>query len=131
VELPQPLAAKLQQTNQPIPSPVAGFALIDTGATFSAVDATVVQHLAIHPIGVVNVGGAAGVQQHSVYTARFEFPGINFPAFDHHRLAGVNLQGATLTVAAGGSLIALTGRDILTRFVMVYNGPDGMFTVAH
>jgi hypothetical protein len=63
VGVPTPLAASLQARNLPVPTPVSGLALIDTGATKSAVAESVAQTLGIQPSGIVNVGTAAGMQQ--------------------------------------------------------------------
>ena len=62
VEVPPALAAALQTGNLPVPTPVHGLALIDTGATKSAVAETIAQSLGIQPSGIVNVGTAAGMR---------------------------------------------------------------------
>ncbi len=129
VEVPNALAAALQAQGAPIAPPAAGLALIDTGATRSAVDDSVVQALGVQPIGVVNVGTAGGIQQHSVYSAKFSFPGSNLPSIEFAQLTGVNLTGHFVP-HANLPLIALIGRDILSRFVMIYNGPLATVTLA-
>ena len=129
VEVPTILATQLQQSGQAIPQPVAGFALIDTGASISAVDIEVVRQLGVQPVGVANVGTAGGPQQQETYPARFTFPGSNLPGIEFNELLGANLTGQVVPVD-GRPLIALVGRDILERFILVYNGPAGMFTLA-
>ena len=129
VGVPSPLAARLQAQNLPVPTPVSGVALIDTGATRSAVAETVAQTLGIQPSGVVNVGTAGGMQQQSVYSARFTFPGGPLPPIEFAQLTGVNLQGHVLP-GIGMPLIALIGRDILSRFVMIYDGQTATVTLA-
>ena len=129
VEVPTALATQLQQTGQPVPQPVQGFALIDTGASLSAVDATVVQQLGVQPVGLANVGTAGGPQQQATYPARFSFPGSNLSAIDFNQLLGVNLTGQ-FALGAGHPIVALLGRDLLQHFVLVYNGPGAMFTLA-
>jgi len=40
---------------------------------------------------------------------------------------GVDLSGQSI---AGQDVIVLLGRDVLSRCVLVYNGPGGSFTLA-
>jgi len=108
---------------------VAGFALIDTGASVSAVDVTVVQRLGVQPIGTVLVGTAGGPQQQATFPARFTFPGTPLPGLNFGSLLGSNLAGQ-MVAGHQGPLIALLGRDLLQRFVMVYNGPGAMVSLS-
>jgi len=130
VEVPSALAAALQSAGSSIPQPASGLALIDTGATRSAVDDGVIQALGVQPTGVVNVGTAAGMQQQSVYSARFTFPGSKLPTIEFAQLTGVNLRGHVVP-HVNVPLIALIGRDLLSRFIMVYNGPHATVTLAY
>ncbi len=111
------LAQHLQKSGQPIPTPVVGPGLIDTGATFSAVDQTVIQQLGIPPIGTVQLGTAAGPIAQTQHPASFGFPGTSLPTINFNFVTGVNL--------AGQNIIALIGRDVLRHFVMTYNGVLG------
>jgi len=129
IEVPVALANQLQSANQTIPNPVSGFALIDTGASMSAVDITVIQQLGVQQVGIANVGTAGGPQKQATYPARFAFPGTNIPTIDFSQLLGANLAGQNVP-GQQGPLIALLGRDILQHFVLVYNGPLGTFTIA-
>jgi predicted aspartyl protease len=129
VEVPTPLAASFRTAGTPVPQPASGLALIDTGATCSAVDDSVVQALGVQPIGVVNVGTAGGIRQQAVYSARFSFPGSNIPAMEFAQLTGVDLRGHVVPHLSI-PLIALIGRDILSKFVMIYNGPNASITLA-
>ena len=130
IEVPAALAAQLQQSGQLVPTPVAGLALIDTGASLSAVDASTVQQLGVQPVGIANVGTAGGVQQQATYPARFTFPGTNLPGIDFGSLIGSNLAGQ---IVAGHQqpLVALLGRDLLQQFILIYDGPMGSFTLGH
>jgi len=129
VEIPTALASALQQAGQPIPGPILGFALIDTGASVSAVDVSVVQRLGVQPIGVTNVGGVTGVAQQPTYPARFVFPGTAFPPIEFGMLLGAPLSGLQ-PAGLPGPLIALLGRELLQHFILIYNGPGAMFSVA-
>lgn len=129
IEIPSVLAAQLQQAGQVPPSPVTGIALIDTGASVSAVDEAALRQLTVQPTGIVTVGTAGGQQQQAVYPARFVFPGSGLPSFELSEVLGADLTGQTIPGPTPGSLVALFGRDILSRFVFIYNGLTGTFTL--
>jgi len=126
IQVPKALADLLESQNQPIPSPVAGFALIDTGATRTCADESALSHLGINPIGLVAMGTAGGPTQCSLFPARLWFPSLNLGA-DFDSLVGVNLQGQ---VILGQQLTVLIGRDVLSRGLLVYSGSGGFFTLA-
>jgi len=130
IEIPTPLSRQLQLIGQVPPTPRPGFALIDTGASVSAVDGAVVRDLGVQPVGIASVGTAGGHQQQDLYPARFVFPGTNIPSIEFSRLLGADLSGLRPHGLAG-PLLALLGRDILERFVMFYHGPNGMVTLAY
>lgn len=56
VSIPQALANLYARHQQPIPSPVTGIAMIDTGATRSCVHGPIMSQLGVNPIGVVTSG---------------------------------------------------------------------------
>ena len=128
IEVPTALAESLRLANQPIPNPIDGIAFIDTGATITSVDASQFARLGVNPVGLRNVGTAAGPMQQSTYPARFTFPGTPLPAFDLAQILGCDLTGQT--VMGQNPLLALIGRDILGRAVFVYNGSAGMFSIS-
>ena len=127
-EVPTALASILQKNNIPIPSPIEGAALIDTGATLTSIDVGILTRLGINPVGVANVGTAGGPQRQSIYPARITFPGTALPGFELHHVMGCNLKGQT--VKDQMPLCALIGRDVLSRAVFVYNGSAGMFSIS-
>ncbi len=124
VEVP----ATLPQAGQVIPAPESGFALIDTGASISAVAEGPVGRLGVQPVGVVNIAGVTGANQQPTYPCRFTFSGTGLPSIDFGSivaapLSSVHNQGML------DSLIALIGRDILEHFALIYNGPDASFSL--
>jgi hypothetical protein len=58
ISIPSALEQLLAAQNQPIPSPKTGWALIDTGATRTCVDAKTVSALGVNPIGVTLYAGS-------------------------------------------------------------------------
>jgi hypothetical protein len=120
VAIPSALEQLFVRQNQPVPPPVRGRALIDTGATMSSVDDTAIRSLGVSPVGLINTGTAGGPQLQSMYPARFML-GVGW-TFEFSRVTGSNLTGT--------GLIALIGRDVLSRTVLVYNGTMGVFSLA-
>lgn len=101
---------------------MAGDALIDTGASISAVDDSVIRTLGVAPVGLANVGTGAGPNQQNLYPARFILPNIGI-GIEFSRVLGSNLSSA--------GIIALLGRDVLSRMILIYSGGTGRLTIAY
>jgi hypothetical protein len=129
IAIPDALAQQLQKDGTPVPSPVTGVALIDTGASISGIDTSVIQHLQVQPVGQVTIGGVTGSKLRSKYPAQFSFPGTSLPSLNFGELVESEVSNLSIP-GASGPLIALIGRDILHHFVLIYNGPAGTFTLA-
>lgn len=119
------LAAHLQQQDppEPPPAPVVGRALIDTGATFTALDLAVATQLQLAPVDTIASGTAGGQRTCPRFPARLVFPGTPMPPANLPRVVGVDLSGQAYCV--------LLGRDFLARCLLVYNGPLGVFTLSY
>jgi hypothetical protein len=50
------------------------------------------------------------------------FPGTQLPGLEFSSLIG--------SVLAAQGIVGLLGRDVLSHFLLVYNGPAGMFSLA-
>lgn len=124
------VAGLLQKANVAVPAPSTGLALIDTGASVSGVDKRVVSALGLLPIGVQKVFTAKGADQQSVYAAKFSFPGTNLPGIEFGQLLGVDLADQRIQLVGNQPLIAILGREILSKFIMIYHGPRGQYTLA-
>lgn len=133
VSVASALAQHLASQGQPLPAPVSGWALVDTGATSTCVHETVIAGLGANPIGVATTGTAHGPVQRALYAARLNFPAEGFN-LEFSSVIGVDLAGQSPpeTKEAGRlPLIALVGRDILMGCVFTYNGPGGFFTLSY
>jgi len=126
IAVPTALSKFLSARNQQIPSPRAGFALIDTGATRSCVDSQIVSSLGVSPIGIANLGTASGRSQHHLYPAKFDFPAMKFQV-EFGSVVGVDLSGQGV---GNTQIIALIGRDVLSRCILIYHGTKGSFSLA-
>lgn len=111
----------------PIPPPIEGIALIDTGAALTAVDASIFRQLGTNPVGEANIATAAGLARQFIYPVRFVFPGTPLPSFEIPQSIGCDLTGQAIN---GKPIVALIGRDMLTHAVFVYNGTAGTFSLS-
>ena len=122
VEVPEALSKQLSDSGQPIPQPVTGSALIDTGATFSAIDmGRVAKKLGLNPIATAKSGTADGEKVQPIFSVKFVLPQSKIVVSDG-RATGVNLDGSPY--------IALLGRSFLQNVIMIYDGPGAEFTLA-
>jgi hypothetical protein len=126
VSIPQALADLYTRQQIPLPSPITGIALIDTGATRSCVHRPIMSNLGVNPIGVVTSGTAAGPVPHNLFPAHFTFPAARID-IDFAAVVGVDLAGQIIN---NQQLIALIGRDVLSMGIFVFNGPVGAFSFA-
>ena len=115
-------------------NPVAGFALIDTGAKFSCVDRKIADGASLP---VVDSGPMTSATHQDeivpIYSAKLTI--ANFGAFTCKRAYGANLSSIMKAAQPTGNgvgsvkLIALIGRDALESMMFVYNGSDGSFSI--
>lgn len=77
---------------QPAPQPIVGFAIIDTGATATAVDEEVCKKLGLQPTGVVKTAHAGGSEVRACYPIQITFPNTPFPPITSPCAMSVNLQ---------------------------------------
>jgi len=107
-------------------------ALIDTGASVTGVDETVLRQLGYPPIGVSSLTTPSGTSQTGVYMVRLVIPSQKdqrFPpiipriTIDNVRVIAVKLDRQPYKV--------LLGRDVLSSMVMVYNGPQALITLGY
>lgn len=122
IEVPEALAKQLASAGKPIPTPVTGMALIDTGATMTAVDSGVVTALGVNPVGVVAVGTAGGPTSQPVYPIRLQIQGVGLV---------INFSSVTGAPLKPMNLVALLGRDVLTRMILIYDGPSSEYTLSY
>jgi predicted aspartyl protease len=101
----------------------AGLALVDTGASATVVDEAALRALGVQPVGVTRVQTPSGSEEQLVYPAELAFPGNNLP-----RTTFAMVIGSPHLAVQG--LLALIGRDVLQRALLIYNGPSGVFTLA-
>ena len=130
IHVPSPIAALLARDQKPVPSPATGVAIIDTGATYTAVDESVLQRLGLAPVGPIASGTANGPVVHQIYPARLLIPTL--PGYDPQvqQVVGVNLAGQFVATRPPQKIVALIGRNLLANWLMVWNGPAGEWSVS-
>lgn len=74
VEVPTLLAKFLADSGKPIPTPATGWALIDTGATSTAVNAKTADSLGVAPVATMKVGTAGGSRDQPVFPLKITLP---------------------------------------------------------
>jgi len=114
------IAAKMREQGSQVPPPKAIMAMIDTGASISAIDSSVAASLGLSQTGSVQVGGVGGVSQQPVFAAAIEFTD---PVISYDPLS---LSGASL---GAPDFQLLIGRNILCQMILTYDGPRGRFSL--
>lgn len=119
-------AEALKAAAGPIPPSIVVLAMLDTGAAISLITHRIAEQLNLDPGGERSVFGVAvaATETGVVYRVRLFFGGM--PA--------VQLASTAQVIAVedltefGVSMIV--GRDLLSRCLLLYNGPDGRCTFA-
>ncbi|MFH1418753.1 MAG: aspartyl protease family protein [Planctomycetota bacterium] len=99
-----------------VPAPIIGNAMIDSGATVTAIDADVAKRLGLKPSGTVEAVGIGGKTIGITVACSVDIKGL---VLDLPRAPGHDLSKYC------PGLIALIGRDILRHMVFHYDGPKG------
>jgi len=121
VRLPEIWARRLREDGAPVPVPVTGDALIDTGSSVSGLDGSVITRLGLPPVrsDVITTPTRRSVQL--TYPAQMSFSEVDFPDLTGNDFIELELQAF--------GVIALLGRNALARFTLSYDGPAGAFTI--
>lgn len=123
-----PRQSALKGAKQKVPPPVPIRALVDTGASGTALDPTIVQQLALVPTGQVQLltpstnGIAHSCNQYDVMLS------IPHPSLVRHWTTLPVMECNLLT--QGGGFHMLLGRDVLKGCMLVYDGQGGTFHLA-
>jgi hypothetical protein len=126
VGIPDALKQHLSGKGLPVPAPVAGFALVDTGASSTAVDNSVFTALGVAHINEIDTDTPHGSGRSKIYPASVTFPGMNVHELRMEQLIGCQLKWKTKD---DKEIIMLLGRDLLAWFVFIYNGPGSEITL--
>ena len=128
VDLPPQVSSTVTAAGQAPPPSATGLALVDTGATLTAVHEPLLKGLGLNPVGVVTSGTAAGPIQQSLYFARLVFPVLGWTI--DQQVTGVDLTGQAVQTNPPQPIVALLGRNLLQNAVLIWNGPAGSWALA-
>jgi hypothetical protein len=129
VTVSQARAAALRASGKSVPDAVPIQALVDTGASCTCVDPSVLSALMLSPTGSVRINTPSTgnrPQDADQYDVGLGIPGP--PGALPFYLATVPVVAAELLQPQ--QIHALIGRDILSACVLTYNGTMGWFTLA-
>jgi len=121
VGLGRQFVESLLARGEPVPEPIVGDALIDTGAVRTCVDDQVARQLRLPVLGRANLSTASHASiQTNMHPVKIEFVGSGLSS---------NILQAPACSLASQKLAILIGRDVLQQFLLVYNGPLGQWTM--
>lgn len=128
ITVPDSLVQLFQTLSMPIPQPVNGLGILDTGAFTTSVNKSILQGFGVQPVGTapVSTPGTSLINM-DVYPAKIEFPGTTIVRNFDKALAMEDMSGSF----NGKNIIALIGREVLADCVLIYNGKTGIYTLSH
>lgn len=124
VSAPRQIA--LTQANQPVPAPVAARLVVDTGASLTVVDATILAQLGLTPRGTqaIHTPSTKGVpHEANQFDISLFIPGLTPGQLAHFVPALPVIDGDLKPQGIDG----LLGRDVLATCRLTYFGSDGWY----
>ncbi|HEX4146210.1 MAG TPA: hypothetical protein VHY91_22100 [Pirellulales bacterium] len=109
------------------PNPQLCLALLDTGASGTCVDPSILTSLALTPTGSTNVVTPSSAVPHQC--GMFDVSLIIFMNNQQLHLASLTIPVMGLPLVHQG-FAAIIGRDVLAQGMLVYNGKQGQLTLS-
>jgi hypothetical protein len=129
VQVSEGRRAALQAQGLAIPTPRAIRAIVDTGASFTSLEPSIIQALELTPTGTIDiVTPSTGQAVHTTETYDIDFSLYAGP--DDPPLSMTNLRVAACELFLRQGIHALIGRDILSHCILIYNGQHRFFSLA-
>ncbi len=120
----------LQASKQAVPDPIVIQALIDTGASCTCVDPSVLQGLSLSPTGSSPVNTPSTGSQPMIadqYDVSLFIPAATGQSLlVHHTIPVLKAE-----LLAPQGFHALIGRDVLQGCLLMYDGKNGQFSLAY
>lgn len=129
VAVSAPRAQALQAANQPIPPPVSGTFLLDTGASATCADPALLAGLMLQPTGRVGISTPTTAGQPHFcdqFDVSIFIPG-SAPSTGHL----IPAMPIVATHLRSQGIDGLIGRDVLKDCTLIYNGTAGLITLAY
>ncbi|MEW6251640.1 MAG: aspartyl protease family protein [Planctomycetota bacterium] len=113
------LQRHLQSQGTPVPAPIVGDAIIDTGATTTTIDTCVAKSLNLTQSGTVQSVGIGGASTGFRAACSVNIKGlkVSIPRAHCHELP------------PSANVVALIGRDVLRYMLLKYDGIEGVVTL--
>lgn len=124
-----PRVNAMKAAGQPPPHPQRVRGLIDTGASCTAIDASLVKAFSLIPTGTTPIGTPSTGTKPHIANQYDILLGVVYPHAATYRLVFEALPVIESTLVHHGFSV-LVGRDVLNRCLLVYNGPENIFTLA-
>ncbi len=100
------------------------FAHFDTGASSTSIDINLAKEMNLDTMGVCNIMTAAGEIPMPVFTVNIGFPGTNLSPFIDLKINSCKLGYNSAQKPSPKNFGILLGRDIMSRWNIVWNGPS-------
>jgi predicted aspartyl protease len=117
----------LERNNMPVPARQRVRAQIDTGTTFTAVDAQVLRHLNVLLIDRVTVRTSSPTGDPQVFNRYAVSVVLEAAGFELHLAEMLVLEAA---FGPQDGIQALIGQDVLKHCLYINNGPQNSFSLA-
>jgi hypothetical protein len=122
-----PRQSALRRAGLPVPSPIRVKGLIDTGASCTSIDPTVLKSLGLVATGTIQVHTPSTSKGQPHLTNQFDISIILPHAKMNWQFHAVPVIEAELSHQG---IQALLGRDILSKCLFTYDGQSAMFALA-
>lgn len=126
VSISKPRQVALQKAGKTIPSPAKMRGLIDTGASCTCIDPEIIKSLNLAPTGVTSIATpSTGKNAH--ICNQFD---VSIKLVHPSHVYTISVLPIIETHLSHLGFDALIGRDVLSRCLLVYNGPNNTYTLA-
>lgn len=112
---------------QPNPTPLSSITVMahfDTGASNTSIDINLAKHLSLIPIGESIKSTAGGPQKTPDFYIDLGFPGTGLRPFQNLKIGSCTLPFNLSNGVSPINFGILIGRDIMSRWNIVWNGPS-------
>lgn len=128
VGISEPRFHALQKESKPLPQPIVVKALVDTGASHTAVDPSVIKPLGLSPRRIAKtITPSTGAVAHKCHTYDIS---IHVPMGEAKALFSKPAWEVTCLDLKHQGFEMLLGRDVLGNCLLVYDGKAGSFSMA-
>ncbi len=121
-------ASAFRQSPDPLPlNSTIVMAHFDTGASITSIDISLAEYLKLIPSGLITNNTAGGIQEMPTYAIDINFPNTNLNPFINLRVGSCKLQFDLNNNIKNSNnpknFGLLLGRDIMSKWNIVWNGP--------